>query len=235
MARMKSAAFFARPMAARPGKKSFTKMRTPAPRTSKIDPSNPDVIYASMWEVREGPWEDGNEVNGTGGGLFKSTDGGGTWHPLTNGLPKDLSQIYVAIAPSDSHRLYATIGSASGALAFYRSDDAGENWSKITDDPRPSGRIGGGDLAIPRVDSKNADIVYCASTVTMKSIDGGKTWFGFRGAPGGDDYQNLWINPNDPNIILLVSDQGALVTVNGGASPGVPGTTNPPRRSITSP
>jgi photosystem II stability/assembly factor-like uncharacterized protein len=107
---------------------------------------------------------------------------------------------------------------ASGALAVYRSDDAGENWSKITDDPRPSGRIGGGDLPIPRVDPKNPDIVYSASTVTMASTDGGKTWFGFRGAPGGDDYQNLWINPNDPNIILLVSDQGALVTVNGGGS-----------------
>jgi photosystem II stability/assembly factor-like uncharacterized protein len=184
----------------------------------EIDPSNPDVIYASTWEAREGPWEDGNTVNGTGGGLFKSTDGGNTWHPLTNGLPKDLSQINIAIAPSDSHRIYATIAISSGPLAFYRSDDAGENWSKTTDDPRPSGRIGGGDLAVPRVDSKNPDIVYCASTVTMKSTDGGKTWSGFRGAPGGDDYQNLWINPNDPNIILLVSDQGALVTVNGGAS-----------------
>ncbi len=184
----------------------------------EIDPSNPDVIYASMWEAREGPWEDGNEVNGTGGGLFKSTDGGATWHPLTNGLPNDLSQIYVAIAPSDPRRLYATLGTASGALAFYRSNDAGESWSKATDDPRPSGRIGGGDLAIPRVDSKYEDVVYSASTVTMKSTDGGKTWSGFRGAPGGDDYQNLWINPNDPNIILLVSDQGALVTVNGGAS-----------------
>ena len=184
----------------------------------EIDPANPDVVYASMWEAREGPWEDNNEVNGIGGGLFKSADGGNTWHPLTNGLPKDLSQIYVAIAPSDRLRLYATVAIASGPLAFYRSDDAGESWSKITDDPRPSGRIGGGDLAIPRVDSKNADVVYSASTVTMKSIDGGKTWSGFRGAPGGDDYQNLWINPNNPNIILLVSDQGALVTVTGGAS-----------------
>ncbi|MHB8218433.1 MAG: WD40/YVTN/BNR-like repeat-containing protein [Candidatus Sulfotelmatobacter sp.] len=184
----------------------------------EIDPSNPDVMYASMWEAREGPWEDNNEVNGTDGGLFKSTDGGSTWHPLTHGLPKDLAQIYVAIAPSDARRLYATVALASGPLSFYRSDDAGDNWSKITDDPRPSGRIGGGDLAIPRVDSKNPDIVYSASTVTMRSADGGKTWSGFRGAPGGDDYQNLWINPNDPNIILLVSDQGALVTVNGGAT-----------------
>jgi photosystem II stability/assembly factor-like uncharacterized protein len=184
----------------------------------QIDPSNPDVIYASMWEAREGPWEDNNEVNGTGGGLFKSIDGGNTWHPLPNGLPKDLAQIYIAIAPSDPRRLYATVAVASGPLSFYRSDDAGENWSKITDDPRPSGRIGGGDLAVPKVDPKNADVVYSASTVTMRSTDGGKTWSGFRGAPGGDDYQNLWINPNDPNIILLVSDQGAIVTVNGGAT-----------------
>ena len=183
-----------------------------------IDPSNPDVMYASMWEAREGPWEDNNEFNGTGGGLFKSTDGGNTWHPLTNGLPKDLTQIYVALAPSDTRRLYATVAVASGPLAFYRSDDAGENWAKATDDPRPSGRIGGGDLAIPRVDSKNADVVYSASTVTMRSADGGKSWSSFRGAPGGDDYQNLWINPTDPNIILLVSDQGALVTVNGGVT-----------------
>jgi photosystem II stability/assembly factor-like uncharacterized protein len=182
----------------------------------ELDPSNPDVVYASMWEVREGPWEDGNEFNGPGGGLFKSTDGGATWHQLTKGLPNDLSQIYVAIAPSDTRRLYATLGTASGKLAVYRSDDAGDSWSQITDDPRPSGRIGGGDLPIPRVDPKNPDVVYVASTVTMKSTDGGKTWFSFRGAPGGDDYQNLWINPNNGNIILLVSDQGAIITVNGG-------------------
>jgi photosystem II stability/assembly factor-like uncharacterized protein len=182
----------------------------------ELDPSNPDVIYASMWEVREGPWEDGNEFNGPGGGLFKSMDGGATWHQLKKGLPDDLSQIYVGVAPSDSKRLYATLATASGKLAVYRSDDAGESWSQITDDPRPSGRIGGGDLPIPKVDPKNADIVYVASTVAMKSTDGGKTWFGFRGAPGGDDYQNLWINPNNGDVILLVSDQGAIITVNGG-------------------
>jgi photosystem II stability/assembly factor-like uncharacterized protein len=182
----------------------------------EIDSSNPDVVYASMWEAREGPWEDRNVFNGPGGGLFKSTDGGGTWRQLKKGLPDDLSQIYVAIAPGDSKRLYATLATASGKLDVYRSDDAGESWSKITDDGRPSGRIGGGDLPIPRVDPKNPDVVYVASTVTMKSSDGGKNWVSFRGAPGGDDYQNLWINPNNGNIILLVSDQGAIVTVNGG-------------------
>jgi photosystem II stability/assembly factor-like uncharacterized protein len=184
----------------------------------QINPSNPDIIYASLWEAREGPWEDNNEFNGTGGGLFKSTDGGNTWRPLTKGLPADLAQIYVTIAPSDAKRIYASVGAASGALGVYRSDDAGENWYRTTEDPRPSGRIGGGDLAMPKVDPKNADIVYFTSTVTMRSSDGGKSWVGFRGAPGGDDYQNIWINPDNPKIILLVSDQGALVTVNGGTS-----------------
>src|ERR1700736_11604 len=184
----------------------------------EIDPSNPDVVYASLWEAREGPWEDNNMFNGTAGGLFKSTDGGNTWHALSKGLPGDLSQIYVAIAPSDPHRLYAILATGAGTLGVYRSDDSGESWARVTDDPRPAGRIGGGDLPVPKVDPKNPDIVYSASTVTMKSTDGGKTWTSFRGAPGGDDYQNLWINPNNPDIILLVSDQGALVTVNGGTS-----------------
>jgi photosystem II stability/assembly factor-like uncharacterized protein len=183
-----------------------------------IDPANPNIVYASMWEAREGPWEDNNTFNGTNGGLFKSTDGGDTWHPLTNGLPEDLAQINIAIAPSEPKRIYATVGMSSGKLGTYRSDDAGETWSQITTDPRPSGRIGGGDLAVPKVDPKNPDIIYCASTVTMRSTDGGKAWSGFRGAPGGDDYQNLWINPDNGNIILIVSDQGAIVTVNGGAT-----------------
>ncbi len=188
----------------------------------EIDPANPDVIYAALWELRLGPWEDANQYNGTGGGLFKSTDGGKTWRPLANGLPKGVIQVNLTIAPSQTSRLFAAVASARGEnvpgneVGIYRSDDAGENWQRITTDPRPAGRIGGGDLPMPKVDPKNPDIVYSTSTVTMKSTDGGKTWISFRGAPGGDDYQNMWINPNDPKIILLVGDQGALVTVNGG-------------------
>jgi photosystem II stability/assembly factor-like uncharacterized protein len=187
----------------------------------ELDPANPSVVYAALWEAREGPWEN-SEWSGAGGGLFKSTDGGGTWRQLTKGLPEGLVQIYVAIAPSDPTRIYATVatnpppGQFSGGLGIYRSDDAGENWSKVTNDQRPAGRIGGGDLAVPKVDPKNPDIIYSASIVTWKSTDGGKTWAGIRGAPGGDDYQNIWINPNNPDIILIVSDQGAIITVNGG-------------------
>lgn len=183
---------------------------------AQIDPSNPDIVYASLWEVRLGPWEDGNQYSGTGGSLFKSIDGGKTWRPLTNGLPKGIIQVDVAIAASQPSRLYASVGTNEPSVGIYRSDDAGESWTRITTDPRPAGRIGGGDLPVPRVDPKNPDVVYSASTVTMRSTDGGKTWTSFRGAPGGDDYQNLWINPNFPNIILLVSDQGALVSVNSG-------------------
>jgi hypothetical protein len=77
----------------------------------EIDPSNPDVVYASLWEMRLGPWEDSNEYQGSGGGLFKSTDGGKNWRPLTNGLPKGVIQIYVTIAPSQTSRLFATVAS----------------------------------------------------------------------------------------------------------------------------
>lgn len=190
-----------------------------------IDPKNPQIVYASLWGERLGPWEDKNTYATTEGGLFKSVDGGTTWKPLKNGLPDDLVQINVAIAASDPQRLYATVSTkieaayASGkGLGVYRSDDAGETWRKITDDPRPAMKIGGGDLPVPVVDPQNPDVVYSTSIVTCRSTDGGKTWISLRGAPGGDDYQNLWINPRNPRILLLVSDQGALVSVNGGES-----------------
>ncbi len=189
----------------------------------EIDPSNPDVVYAALWQSRLGPWEDNNAFAGPGGGLFKSIDGGTTWRKLTKGLPDDLVQINLAIAASQPSRLYATLATTNPTsyasdkgLGFFRSDDAGESWVRITNDPRPAMKIGGGDLAIPRVDPQNPAVVYSASLVTVRSADGGKTWTGIRGAPGGDDYQNLWINPERPNIILLVADQGAIVTVNGG-------------------
>lgn len=190
-----------------------------------LDPKNPKIIYASMWDARLGPWEDKNSFEGTKGGLFKSTDGGNTWTQLTNGLPLNLVQINVAISASDPHRLYATVStkeeggyaSAKG-LGVYRSDDGGLGWIKITDDPRPAMKIGGGDLPVPVVDPQNPNVVFSTSIVTCKSVDGGKTWISLRGAPGGDDYQNLWINPHDPRILLLVSDQGAVVSVNGGES-----------------
>jgi photosystem II stability/assembly factor-like uncharacterized protein len=180
-----------------------------------IDPSNPEIVYATLWEAREGPWENG-AWNGAGGGIFKSTNGGQTFTQLTSGLPKDIIQAHIAIAESNPNRLMASVASKPNSVGLYRSDDAGATWAQITTDTRPAGRIGGGDLSVPRFNPKDADMVIVTSTVTWKSIDGGKTWTGFRGAPGGDDYQNLWINPSNPQTIILVSDQGAIITVNGG-------------------
>lgn len=183
----------------------------------KIDPTNPNVVYAGLWESRQGPWENG-AWTGTGGGFFKSTDGGDTWKQVSgHGLPDGIVQVDVTISPSNSNRLYATVAFGRG-VGLYRSDDAGENWTRTTEDTRPTLRIGGGDLPVPQVDPKNPDVIYVCSTVTWRSTDAGKTWFGLRGAPGGDDYQSLWINPNDTKILLLTSDQGAIVSLNGGVS-----------------
>jgi photosystem II stability/assembly factor-like uncharacterized protein len=180
-----------------------------------IDPSNPDVVYADMWMSQLGPWEN-SEWHGKNSGLYKSTDGGATWKKLTNGLPgaeQGLGRIGFCIAPNNSNRLYAVVSSEKQG-GIYRSDNAGESWTKTNDDIKLWDR--GDDFAEIKADPKNADIVYDVNVVVWKSTDGGKTWTGFRGAPGGDDYHRLWINPDNPGIILLAGDQGAMVTVNAG-------------------
>ena len=180
-----------------------------------FDPKNPDTVYACLWEERQGPWENGAWA-GTNGGIFKSTDGGSTWKKLDKGLPDEgVVQADIAVAPSDANRIYATVANPR-AVGIFRSDDAGERWTRITTDNRPASRIGGGDLPVPEVNPKNPDIVIIASTVSWKSGDGGRTWAALRGAPGGDDYQRPWINPDNPDIIALASDQGAIISVNGG-------------------
>ena len=142
-------------------------------------------------------------------------------------------QADIAVAPSDGNRIYATVANPQ-SVRIYRSDDAGDSWTQITTDNRPAGRIGGGDLPVPAVDPKNADTVIIASTVSYRSTDGGKTWIALRGAPGGDDYQRPWISPVDSKIIAMASDQGAIISVNGGETRGAPGTTSRRRRCITS-
>ncbi|MFI5185685.1 MAG: hypothetical protein ACHQF0_03120 [Chitinophagales bacterium] len=208
------------------GGKTFTKVLYINENTGgddvAIDPSNPDIVYSTLWEAREGPWENGQWA-GINGGIYKSTDGGTTWKKLSNGLPENLVQAHVAIAPSSSNVLYAAVGTTEPnaygtgkGMGIYRSNNGGENWEKVTEDGRPEARIGGGDVPEIAVDPKNADIVYSTSIVLWRSIDGGKNWTGIRGAPGGDDYQNIWINPIHPEIFLVTGDQGAIITVNNG-------------------
>ena len=180
-----------------------------------FDPSNAQTVYAVLWAARQGPWEYDNAYVGPTSGLFKSTDGGGTWQPLTRGLPapsEGLSRIGIGVAPGNPRRIYAWVTARASGL--YRSDDAGASWTLMNSEPRVWGR--GDDFANVRVDPANPDIVYAANTSTYRSTDGGRTFTAIKGAPGGDDYHTIWINPRDPRIILIAADQGATITVNGG-------------------
>jgi photosystem II stability/assembly factor-like uncharacterized protein len=200
------------------GGKSFQKVLFKDDYTGGADvvlaPNDPNTVYAAMWSHQYGPWENGS-FSGKTSGLFKSTDGGNTWKQLTNGLPtadQGLGRIQLAVSPSEPKRLYAVVEAATPGL--YRSNDAGENWTLVTTDDRMVGRTN--DEAAITVNPQNADIIYDANVVAWKSVDAGKTWTAHRGAPGGDDYQRYWINPINPNILLLVSDQGGVITVNDG-------------------
>lgn len=198
----------------------------------RIDPSDPNIVYAALWQQQQTFYE-GSTFGGASGGLFKSVDGGTTWKRLTEGLPEHVLQGNVAIAPSNPSLLYAMVAPAlpngtSGPVSFYKSTDRGEHWQlavndpdgkpRRTPDPRPLGRIGGGDLPPIVVDPKNENVVYSASTVLWRTEDGGLNWSAVRGAPGGDDYQRVWINPNDPNILIAIADQGAVISANRGES-----------------
>ncbi|MGI9090234.1 MAG: WD40/YVTN/BNR-like repeat-containing protein [Gemmatimonadaceae bacterium] len=205
----------------------------------RIDPSNSNIVYATLWQQQQS-FIEGGAFGGAGNGIFKSIDGGTTWKQLGQGLPPVI-QANLAIAPSNSNVIYAMVAgvdsaggvgrSGAGVVGFYKSTDAGEHWRlAIQDlsaptgaqprvaDPRPLVRIGGGDLPTIIVDPKNENVVYSSSTVFWRTEDAGLTWSAVRGSPGGDDYQKTWINPNNTNIILAVSDQGAVISANRGVS-----------------
>jgi len=187
-----------------------------------LDPSDSQTLYASLWSARQSPWETlggGSFIRTpSGSGLYKSTDGGSTWKRLEGGLPtgaQRVNRIAVSVSPADPKRVYA-FADAPEHGGVYRSDDAGATWALMNDTARVSER--GDDLATIAADPQNRDVVYVSNTSTYKSTDGGKTFVALRGAPGGDDYQSVWIAPDDPKTIVLGSDQGAIITVNGGAS-----------------
>ena len=207
----------------------------------RIDPGNPNTVYATLWQEQSTFYEYaafGPDSTWPGaGGIYKSTDGGTTWTQLTNGLPAIL-QANIAIAPSNPQVIYAMVASVnpaggSGPVNFYKSSDGGAHWTlrtrtpggpavgdttSATADARPLGRIGGGDLPPIVVDPKNESVVYSASIVMWRTEDAGATWSAVRGSPGGDDYQRIWIHPDDSNVILAVSDQGAVISSNRGES-----------------
>jgi len=184
-----------------------------------LDPNNSQIVYATLWAARQAPWEIGGSFEVPGSGAFKSSDGGTTWSPLTNGLPARVGRCEVAVAPSNSNvvYVYADVGAKgndSGAL--YRSDDAGNHFTRVSDADEIAQR--GDDLISLAVDPRDPQTVYLTNTSTYRSTDGGKTLVAIKGAPGGDDYHTVWINPRDAKIIALASDQGATISVDGGAT-----------------
>lgn len=181
----------------------------------EFDPNNPKILFADMWEHQEGPWENA-KFSGTNSNLYKSTDGGDTWRKIITGLPSasdGLGRIGVAIAPSNSSRMYATVDAKKNG-GIYQSDDAGESWTLVNTDYRLWGR--GSDFAEIKVHPKNENQVFIGNIAAYRSDDGGKSWTSIKGAPGGDDYHRIWINPLQPEIMLFAADQGAVITVNSG-------------------
>ena len=202
------------------GGKSFQKVLYKDENTGafqvEFDSKNPQIIYADLWAGRQGPWENG-AWQGKESGLFKSTDGGNTWKKLTTGLPtieQGLGRIGFAISRTSPNILYATVDANNKFGGIYRSNDAGESWTMVNSDQRLWGR--GSDFAELKVMPNDPETVIVANTASYRSTDGGKTFTGFKGAPGGDDYHRIWINPNNPDIMLFAVDQGATITVNGG-------------------
>jgi photosystem II stability/assembly factor-like uncharacterized protein len=182
-----------------------------------FDPADPRILYASLWAARQAPWEIGASFQVPGSGLYKSTDGGGSWQPLTQGLPsaaQGLGRIGIGVAPSRPGRVYLQVDADAKHGGLYRSDDGGAGWQRVNSEPRIWGR--GGDFAEVKVDPKDPDKVYVCNTSTYRSTDGGVSFTAFKGAPGGDDYHRIWIDPDRPQVLLLAGDQGAAVSLNGG-------------------
>jgi photosystem II stability/assembly factor-like uncharacterized protein len=180
-----------------------------------FDPVDSKTIYATLWNVRRPPWFIYAPANGPGAGIFKSTDGGSTWKEISVGIPVEgRGHIGIAVASSNRNRLYAVVDAKEGGV--FISNDAGATWTRLSSDKRLWDR--GWYFEKVTVNPRNADVVYVMNTSMYRSTDAGKTWTPIKGAPGGDDYHQLWINPDDPKRMIVASDQGSIVSVDGAAT-----------------
>ena len=177
-----------------------------------MDPNNPRILYAAMWDHRRLPWA--VQSGGKGSGLYKSIDGGETWFKIQNGLPKELGKMGISVSKANSDKAYALVESDTekeqGGL--FVSEDAGENWNRVSKDHRLISRAWY--YIEVFADPVEENTVYVLGAAGLKSADGGKTWTNLSGTHG--DYHQLWINKSDNQNMLIANDGGAAVTFNGG-------------------
>ncbi|HEX2224598.1 MAG TPA: glycosyl hydrolase, partial [Thermoanaerobaculia bacterium] len=178
-----------------------------------LDPSNPSIVFAGLWQARRRPWE--LTSGGPGSGLYVSRDGGDTWKQLQgDGLPEGIwGKVGVAVAPSDGRRVYALIEAEEGGL--FRSDDGGESWERVSGNRELRQRAWY--YTVLTVSPVNPDEVWVPNVPLLKSIDGGRTFKHVQGLPHGD-YHDLWIDPKDPKRIVAGDDGGVHLTLDGGES-----------------
>ncbi len=176
-----------------------------------LDPSNPNIVFAGLWQARRRPWD--LTSGGPGSGLYSSRDGGDSWKQLTEkGLPKGIwGKVGIAVAPSDGRRVYALIEAEEGGL--FSSDDGGDSWSRASGDR--SLRQRAWYYSTLTVNPANPNEVWCPQVPMLKSIDGGKTFTMVKGIAHGDNH-DLWIDPKNPRRIVGSSDGGVNISVDGG-------------------
>ena len=181
-----------------------------------LDPDHPDTIYATTWRARRTAWSQYPPQQGPGSRIYRSTDSGSTWKELQGGgLPEgELHRIGIAVARgTHSQRVYALIDSEK-AGGLYRSDDGATTWTRVSSDARITSRAWY--FSFIAVDPHNPDRIYIPNVALYRSTDGGKTFTVLRGAPGGDDYHSVWIDPADSSRMIIGTDQGVSISLNGG-------------------
>ncbi len=179
------------------------------------DPTTTGTIYASMWGARRTPWSQYPPNNLPGSGLWRSTDGGDHWSELKgNGLPEGAWGRSGVAAARNSTRVYLVVEAKDGGL--FRSDDRGNTWMRVSTDSRLTSRAWY--FSGVTVDPNNPDAVYLPNVGLNRSMDGGKTFKVIKGAPGGDDYHYLWIDPANSARMILATDQGTVVSLDSGAT-----------------
>ncbi len=175
-----------------------------------MDPSNPRILYASMWDHRRYPWQ--VRSGGPGSAMYKSTDGGATWKKLTGGLPAAIGKSAIDVSPANPAVVYANVEAEGEKGGVYRSDDGGKKWVQTSKDR----------ITVARAwyyievfaDPIDEQTVYVLNAPMLKSIDGGRTFKSISN-PHGDQH-HMWINPDNANNIILANDGGACITFNGG-------------------